>query len=97
MEALINYQTMCVEMTGLDVSNASLLDEGQSAAEAFMLSYNSHNGQRDTYFVDCRVYIQTLSVIQARAEYLKVKVIVGDVFNYDFNDEFCKNLSGIYV
>jgi glycine dehydrogenase len=44
MEALINYQTMCVEMTGLDVSNASLLDEGQSAAEALMLSYNSHNG-----------------------------------------------------
>jgi len=77
LEALLNFQTMITDLTGLDVANASLLDEGTAAAEAMSLALASKpNGK--SIFVSDRTHPQTLDVIITRAEPLGIEVITGD-------------------
>ncbi|NKB89765.1 MAG: aminomethyl-transferring glycine dehydrogenase [Acidobacteria bacterium] len=78
MEALLNYQQMVMDLTGMDLANASLLDEATAAAEALTLSRRVSKASGQAYFVDADCHPQTLAVVQTRAEPLGIEVIVGD-------------------
>ena len=78
LEALFNFQTIISDLTGLDVANASLLDEATAAAEAMALAERSSPVKTKAFFVDNEVHPQTLAVLRTRAEPLGWNVIVGD-------------------
>lgn len=68
MEALINFQTLCADLTGMEIANASLLDEATAAAEAMTLAKRSAKSKSDTFFVHDAVHPQTLELLRTRAE-----------------------------
>src|SRR5215216_2942634 len=78
LEALFNFQTMICDLTGLDVANASLLDEATAAAEAMALAERAAQAKSKSFFVDAEVHPQTLAVLRTRAEPLGWNLIVGD-------------------
>lgn len=79
LEALLNFQTMVIDLTGMEIANASLLDEGTAAAEAMMMFHRlTRRAARDTFFVSDTCHPQTIAVVKARAEPLGIRVIVGD-------------------
>ncbi|WP_158884905.1 aminomethyl-transferring glycine dehydrogenase [Rhodanobacter sp. L36] len=78
MEALINFQTMCADLTGMEISNASLLDEATAAAEAMTLAKRSCKSKSNVFFVSRGVHPQTLEVVKTRAEALGIALHVGD-------------------
>ena len=78
LEALLNYQTMICDLTGLDVANASMLDEGTAAAEAMAVAQRSAKSRSTRFFVDSAVHPQTLAVLETRAEPLGWTIVVGD-------------------
>ncbi|MFL6830888.1 MAG: glycine dehydrogenase, partial [Sphingomicrobium sp.] len=80
LEALLNFQTMICDLTGLDVANASLLDEATAAAEAMALAERAAQTKTRSFFVDAEVHPQTLAVLRTRAEPLGWELIVGDPF-----------------
>ncbi|MDI1253881.1 aminomethyl-transferring glycine dehydrogenase [Thermomonas sp.] len=77
MEALINFQTMCAELTGMQIANASLLDEGTAAAEAMTLARRSAKSKSNVFFVSSGVHPQTLEVVKTRAEPLGIELVIG--------------------
>ena len=79
MEALINFQTMVCDLTGMEISNASLLDEATAAAEAMTLAKRSAKSKSTLFLVDENCHPQTLAVVQTRAEALGLEVRVGHV------------------
>ncbi len=80
LEALLNFQTMVCDLTGLDVANASLLDEATAAAEAMALCQRAAKSKATAFFVDRDCHPQTVEVIQTRAAPLGWTVVVGDPF-----------------
>ncbi len=85
LEALLNFQTMVSDLTGLPIANASLLDEGTAAAEAMHMFYGVKNAkvkkaedEADEFFVDVNVFPQTLDVLKTRAKFGGIKIVVGD-------------------
>jgi glycine dehydrogenase len=83
LEALINYQTLVADLTGLPLSNASLLDEGTAAAEAMTMCWSQAKRAKSTFFVARDCHPQTIAVVQTRAEPLGIQVLVGDVAELD--------------
>lgn len=96
LESLLNFQTMVIDLTGLEIANASLLDEATAAAEAMHLMYAAKSAQvkqAETLFVDKNVFPQTLDVLLTRAEPLGIEIKVGD-----FRDvEFDGTIFGAYI
>ncbi|MBE7470177.1 MAG: aminomethyl-transferring glycine dehydrogenase [Anaerolineales bacterium] len=86
LEALLNFQTMVCDLTGMEIANASLLDEATAAAEAMTLCRRAQDRKStaNVFFVSERCHPQTIEVIQTRAEPLGFKVMVGDHEQYDF-------------
>ncbi|NOY26942.1 MAG: aminomethyl-transferring glycine dehydrogenase [Oligoflexia bacterium] len=78
LEALLNYQTMVSDLTGMAVANASLLDEATAAAEAMTMSWRILRNRRDAFFVDEQAHPQTIAVVKTRAEARGIKVVLGD-------------------
>ncbi|QPI09470.1 glycine dehydrogenase (aminomethyl-transferring) [Stutzerimonas stutzeri] len=77
LEALLNYQQMIIDLTGLDLANASLLDEATAAAEAMTLARRMAKSKSNRFFVDENCHPQTLSVVQTRAEAFGFELVVG--------------------
>ena len=77
LEALLNYQTMITDLTGLDIANASLLDEATAAAEAMTMAQRVAKSKAGAFFVDENCHPQNIGVIQTRAAPLGIEVIVG--------------------
>ena len=77
LEALMNYQTMISDLTGMDVSNASLLDEPTAAAEAMMLAKRVSKNKSNVFFVHNNVFPQTLNILRSRAKPLGVEIEIG--------------------
>ncbi|NJO21551.1 MAG: glycine dehydrogenase (aminomethyl-transferring), partial [Spirulinaceae cyanobacterium RM2_2_10] len=78
LEALLNFQTVITDLTGLEIANASLLDEGTAAAEAMSMSYGLCKTKANAFFVADTCHPQTIEVVQTRARPLGIEVIVGD-------------------
>jgi glycine dehydrogenase len=83
LEALLNFQTMIVDLTGLEIANASLLDEATAAAEAMAMARRVTQTRADSFFVDRDCHPQTIAVVKTRAEPLGWTVIVGDPADLD--------------
>ncbi|MGH8976592.1 MAG: glycine dehydrogenase (aminomethyl-transferring), partial [Acidimicrobiia bacterium] len=77
LEALLNFQTMVADLTGMDLANASLLDEGTAAAEAMAMLLRLNPKAGTTFFVDADCHPQTIEVVRTRAEPLDIDVVVG--------------------
>ena len=82
LEALLNFQTVVTDLTGLEIANASMLDEGTAAAEAMMMCHRLKEGLAEaghrTFFVSENCHPQTLDVVRTRAKPLGIEVLVGD-------------------
>jgi glycine dehydrogenase len=89
LEALLNFQTMVSDLTGLEIANASMLDEATAAAEAMTLCQRMmpRKSKANTFFVSEHCHAQTIAVVQTRAQPLGIEVIVGDHETYDFAAE----------
>jgi glycine dehydrogenase len=87
LEALLNFQTMIADLTGLPLASSSLLDEGTAAAEAVSMVISIHRHKRMRFFVSDDCHPQTIAVVKTRAESLGVEVIVGAVDSFDLSDD----------
>nr|WP_299206384.1 aminomethyl-transferring glycine dehydrogenase [uncultured Brumimicrobium sp.] len=92
LEALLNFQTMIIDLTGLEIANASLLDESTAAAEAMIMFYNARaradvKAGKNKFFVSEFAYPQTIDVIKGRAKHLGIELIFGDPTNFDLTDD----------
>ena len=91
LEALLNYQTMVTDLTGLEIANASLLDEGTAAAEAMSMSFgvckNKPAKKAKRYWVSAGCHPQTIEVIKTRSQPLGIEVVVGDHSQINFTDD----------
>ena len=89
LEALINFQTMVMELTGMEIANASLLDEGTAAAEAMSMAHNiSKNKKAKRFFVSENCFTQTIEVIKTRAGFIGVELVVGDEASFTPDDSW---------
>ena len=81
LEAVLNFQTMIADLTGLDIANASMLDEGTAAAEAMTLMHRAVRGSANRLAVDVDVFTQTGAVLATRAEPLGIEIVTADLRN----------------
>ena len=90
LEALLNFQTMIVDLTGMEIANASLLDEATAAAEAMALCFAvTKQNDRHRFFVASNCHPQTIAVVRTRAEALGIEVVVGLPETVDWTQRFC--------
>jgi glycine dehydrogenase len=93
LEAILNYQTTIIELTGMEISNASLLDEGTAAAEAMALLFDVRTRDQkknniNKFFVSEEILPQTLSVLETRATPKGIELVVGNHETFDFSSDF---------
>lgn len=93
LEALLNYQTTVIELTGMEIANASLLDEGTAAAEAMALLFDvrtrdQKKNNANKFFVSEEILPQTLSVLQTRSTPIGVELVIGNHEEFDFSSDF---------
>ncbi len=93
LEAILNFQTMVIELTGMEIANASLLDEGTAAAEAMALLFDVRSREQkknniNKFFVSEEILPQTLSVLQTRSTPIGVELVIGNHETFDFSIEF---------
>jgi glycine dehydrogenase len=91
LEALVNYQTMLTELTGMELANASLLDEGTAAAEAMIMLYNARSraqkkANANVFFVSEELLPQTIAILETRAEPLGIQLLFGNHETVVFNE-----------
>jgi glycine dehydrogenase len=93
LEAILNFQTMVIELSGMQIANASLLDEGTAAAEAMALLFDVRSRDQkknnvNKFFVSEEILPQTLSVLQTRSTPIGVELVIGNHEEFDFSTEF---------
>lgn len=93
LEALLNFQTMVIDMTGMELANASLLDEASAAAEAMFMMYNLRSrkavqNEYKSFFVDNNVFPQTIDVLKTRANSLGIDLHTGDFNDFEMENRF---------
>lgn len=88
LEALLNYQQMVMDLTGMDIANASLLDEATAAAEAMTLCKRSNKLKSDKYFVANDVHPQTIDVLKTRAEYFGFELVIAPISELSKHEVF---------
>ena len=93
LEALLNYQTMICDLTGMELANASLLDESTAAAEAMALLYDVRERSKkkagaNKFFVSDEILPQTLSLLQTRSTPIGIELVIGNHEDFDFSDAF---------
>src|SRR5688500_9421269 len=88
LEALLNFQTMVIDLTAMEIANASLLDEATAAAEAMTMSYGIRGKEgKEVFFVSDACHPQTIDVVQTRASVRRITVRVGDHRSADFGED----------
>ena len=90
LEALLNFQTMIIDLTGLEVANASLLDEGTAAAEAMHVFYAARKADKknaNKFFVSKECFPQTIEILKTRSEPLGVELVIGDHKTAELTDD----------
>ncbi len=97
LEALLNFQTVITELTGMELANASLLDEGTSAAEAMIMMYNlrsrkSAKAGHNKFFIDENIFPQTFDIVETRAIPLGIEIVRGNFNNQEFTEEYFGSL-----
>ena len=93
LEALLNYQTMVIELTGMEIANASLLDESTAAAEAMTMLFDLRSREQKKnsvlkFFVDQEILPQTYSLLQTRATPLEIELVLVDLDTFEANDSY---------
>ncbi len=89
LESLLNFQTMISDMTGLEIANASLLDEGTAAAEAMHMFHASRPSKKgNKFFVSNECLPQTIDILKTRASSLHIEIVVGDINAFSFSDDY---------
>lgn len=93
LEAILNFQTMIIELTGMEIANASLLDEATAAAEAMTLLFDVRTREQKKnnihkFFVSEEILPQTLSVLQTRSTPIGIELVIGNHQEFDFSEEF---------
>ena len=93
LEALLNFQTMVIELTGMEIANASLLDEATAGAEAMIMMYNARSREAvktgaNKFFVDEDTFIQTIDVLITRSQQLGIEIVQGRYDKTEFNSKF---------
>jgi glycine dehydrogenase len=89
LQALLNFQTMVIDLTGMEIANASLLDEGTAAAEAMFMQYSLRKNQEaKKFFVSELLFAQTIDILKTRANPYGIELVIGDHFTFGLNDEF---------
>ena len=93
LEAILNFQTMVIELSGMEIANASLLDEGTAAAEAMALLFDVRSRDQkknnvNKFFVSEEILPQTLSVLQTRSTPIGVELVIGNHEEFDFSEGF---------
>lgn len=93
LEALLNFQTMIVDLTGMELANASLLDEGTSAGEAMLMFFHGRSRAQikagaTKFFVAASTFPQTVAVLETRAAPLNIELVIGNPLEMEFTEEF---------
>ena len=89
LQALLNFQTMVIDLTGMEIANASLLDEGTAAAEAMFMQYSLRKNQNATkYFVSELVFAQTIDILKTRANPFGIELVIGNHDHFTASDDF---------
>lgn len=93
LEALLNFQTMVSDLSGMDLANASLLDEGTAASEAMLMFYHSRSRNQvkenvQKFFIDEHCFAQTIDVLMTRAEPLGIELVIGDYQDFTPSSEY---------
>ncbi|KAJ3880841.1 glycine cleavage system P-protein-domain-containing protein [Lentinula edodes] len=97
LESLVNFQTMVMSLTSMDIANASLLDEATAAAEGMVMSYVSSGYRKRKFLVDVGVLPQTLAVLRTRAKGFNIDLVVADALSAIEDDMLRKDLCGVLV
>ncbi|MFN8241890.1 MAG: aminomethyl-transferring glycine dehydrogenase [Bacteroidales bacterium] len=97
LEALLNYQTMIIELTAMEIANASLLDEATAASEAMIMMFNARSraavkAGANKFFVDENIFLQTLDVLVTRSAPLGIELVKGKWNAFEFNESFFGSL-----
>ncbi len=93
LEALLNFQTMVLELTGMTIANASLLDEATAASEAMIMFYNSRSREElknncHKFFISQNAFPQTIDVVEGHAKNLNIDLVVGDPETFEFDASY---------
>ncbi|KAJ8702254.1 glycine decarboxylase subunit P [Pleurotus ostreatus] len=97
LESLVNFQTMVMSLTSMDIANASLLDEATAAAEGMVMAYVNSSHRKRSFFVDSGVSPQTLAVLETRAKGFGINIVTGSIDRVLSDDALRADLCGVLV